>query len=238
MIKTTPTQRPTGGAQTTADDVALALRIAGGDAAAFEALMRGCNRRLFRIARSILKDDTEAEDALQDAYVNAYGEMQSFKGASRLSTWLTRIVINEALGRLRKHKRAAEVLVFSVDSRALRAEETSTMDRPGATPEDDASRAELRALLERRIDALPIAFRTVFIMREIEEMSVEETAECLGIPEPTVRTRHFRAKALLRESLAREIDLATPDAFAFAGARCDRIVAAVSKRVTGRVAPD
>jgi RNA polymerase sigma-70 factor (ECF subfamily) len=184
------------------------------------------------VARSILDDDAESEDALQEAYVTAYVEMSTFRGASKLTTWLTRIVINEALGRLRKNKRQAEILAFSRDSREPAAQENAPMERSTiASPEDEASRAELRAVLERKIGELPVAFRTVFMMRELEEMTVEETAECLGIPEATVRTRLFRARALLRESLAREIDVATVDAFAFAGARCDRIVAAVLDRI-------
>jgi RNA polymerase sigma-70 factor (ECF subfamily) len=215
------------------DDLELARRIGEGDAVALEQLMRACNRKLFRVARSILDDDAEAEDALQEAYVTAYVEMKTFRGASKLTTWVTRIVINEALGRLRKKKRQAAVLVFSPDSVEPAAQETTHMDERSASPEDQASRAELRAVLERRIGELPVAFRTVFMMRELEEMTVEETAECLGIPEATVRTRLFRARALLRESLAREIDMATGDAFAFAGERCDRIVAAVLKRVAG-----
>jgi RNA polymerase sigma-70 factor (ECF subfamily) len=219
-------------------DMALARRIAAGDAVAFERLMREMNRKLFRVARSILDDDSEAEDALQEAYVTAYGEMASFRGASKLSTWVTRIVINESLGRLRKHKRQARVLVFSHDALEPAGQEVSLMDSKSATPEEAAARSEIRAVLERKIDELPMAFRTVFMMREIEEMTVEETAECLGIPEATVRTRLFRARALLRDSIAREIDMATADAFAFLGARCDRIVAAVLQRVTGRATPD
>jgi RNA polymerase sigma-70 factor (ECF subfamily) len=219
-------------------DLELAARIAAGDAVAVERMMREHNRRLFRVARSILGDDAEAEDALQEAYVTAYVEMKTFRGASKLSTWLTRIVINESLGRLRKHRRQAEVFAFSRDSREPAAQETTLVHDTTPTPEDSASRAEIRAVLERKIDELPMAFRTVFMMREVEELSVEETAECLGIPEATVRTRHFRARALLRESLAREVDTATADAFAFLGERCDRIVAAVLKRVTGRATPD
>ena len=220
------------------DDLELARRIAEGDPVALESLMRACNRKLFRVARSILDDDAEAEDALQEAYVTAYVQMKTFRGGSKLTTWVTRIVINEALGRLRKKKRQAEVFVFSPDSVEPAAQESTPMDERSTSPEDQASRAELRAVLERRIGELPVAFRTVFMMRELEEMTVEETAECLGIPEATVRTRLFRARALLRESLAREIDMATGDAFAFAGERCDRIVAAVLKRVAGGSSPE
>ena len=214
-------------------DSELARRISAGDHAAFEALMRQFNRPLFRIARSILKDDAEAEDALQEAYVIAYGAIGTFRSEAKLSTWLTRIVINESLGRLRKQKRDRVVIPFSSESQEGQAvKEAAVSDDSNTSPEAATLRGEIRNLLERKIDELPMAFRTVFMMRELEEMTVEETAQCLEIPEATVRSRLFRAKGLLRESLAREIDVATADAFAFAGARCDRIVATVLKRIT------
>jgi RNA polymerase sigma-70 factor (ECF subfamily) len=219
-------------------DAELAKRIGAGDGAALEALMRECNRKVFRIARAILKDDSEAEDAVQEAYVAAFIQIGAFRGGSKLSTWVARIVINEALGRLRKQKRQNTVVPFSEDYRSPEVQETVSIDQAGSSPEQAAMRAEIRALLEAKIDDLPIGFRTVFIMRELEEMTVEETAECLGIPAATVRTRLFRARALLRESLAREIDVATSDAFAFAGARCDRIVSAVLYRVARLTASD
>jgi RNA polymerase sigma-70 factor (ECF subfamily) len=206
-------------------------RIRQGDARAFETLMRKCNQKLFRIARSILKDDSEAEDALQEAYLTAYTALKNFRGDSALTTWLSRIVINEALGRMRKSRRAAEVIPIATgDPETLLAEEEAVTDER-TTPEEAALRSQLRAVLERKIDALPAAFRTVFVMRELEEMTVEETAAALGIPEATVRTRLFRARSQLRESLATEIDVTLPDAFSFDGARCDRIVAGVLARI-------
>jgi RNA polymerase sigma-70 factor, ECF subfamily len=218
----------------TADDTdtELARRIAQRDHAAFETLMRRHNGRLFRAARAILKDDAEAEDAVQDAYLDAYRHMGDFRGGSQLGTWLVRIVVNHSLMRLRKQKRGAVVVPFEGhaapgdDARAL-----EVPDRTSEPPSHAAVRAEMRRLLERRIDQLPATFRTVFVLREIEEMTVDETAECLGIPPATVRTRLFRARALLREALARDIDLATGDVFSFAGARCDRIVERVLARV-------
>ena len=211
----------------------LVSRIRDGDALAFEALMRSCNRKLFRIARAILKDDTEAEEALQEAYITAYTALRSFRGESAVTTWLSRIVINQALGRMRRNRRAAAVIsLANGDPRAIKAEEEAVSDERDA-PETAAVRSQLRAVLERKIDALPVAFRTVFVMRELEEMTVEETAQALGIPEATVRTRLFRAKSLLRESLATEIDVTMPDAFSFDGERCDRIVF----RVLSRIAP-
>jgi RNA polymerase sigma-70 factor (ECF subfamily) len=214
------------------DDLALARRIGARDDRAFEAVMRAHNRMLFRIARSILKDDAEAEDALQEAYLAGYRKIASFRGGAKLSTWLARIVINEAYARLRKRSRPASVIplepaVRSGEFGGSRSEEDIMADETLERPEAAAVRAELRRMLERRIDELPEQFRTVFVMREVEELSVEETAACLDLPPATVRTRAFRARALLRDALAREIDAATVDTFGFDGARCDRIVAGV-----------
>ena len=190
--------------------------------------MRQHNGKLFRIARAILKDDFAAEDAVQDAYLDAYRRSGQFRGEASVSTWLTRIVINQALMRLRRSKRDRVVVPFKgqTASRIDRSEE-DVADVRAESPPGATFRAEIRRLLERRIDALPVAFRTVFIMREVEDMTVEETAACLGIPPATVRSRLFRARALLRESLARDLDSATIEVFPFAGQRCDRIVAAV-----------
>ena len=182
--------------------------------------------------RSILKDDAEAEDAVQEAYFAAYRNISGFRGGAKLSTWLARIVLNEAYGRLRKRKRTGVVVPLDACDRGEHLFEEGVMaDATTAAPEAAAMRAELRLLLERRIDELPAQFRTVFILRDVEEMSVEDTAECLDVPPATVRTRAFRARALLRESLARDIDMATIDAFGFAGERCDRIVATVLDRL-------
>jgi len=211
-------------------DIALAEGIAAGDPVAFEALMRRYNRILYRVARSILRDDAEAEDALQLAYLHAYEGIAGFRGQARLSTWLTRIVVNEALMRVRQ--RGREATVIALDHSPVDAPDR--LERPDLAedrPEALAIRAQTRALIERGIDALPEAFRTVFILRALEELTVEETAASLDIPEATVRTRFFRARSLLRESLAREIDVATAEAFSFDGARCDRVVRGVLDRI-------
>lgn len=213
-------------------DADLARRIAAGDLDALRLLMRRYNQTLYRTARSILKDDAEAEDAVQEAYLLAYRAMGSFRGDAKLSTWLVRIVANEAIGRVRKHSRRAEVI--RLDGTTERNDDTPELNMSEASPEQperSALRAETRRLLEAKIDELPDAFRTVFVLRALEEMSVEEAAGCLGIPPATVRTRYFRARSLLREALAREIDFSMHDAFAFAGARCDRIVAGVLERL-------
>jgi len=199
-------------------------------AADFERLMRHYNQRLFRVARSILKDDADAEDAVQDAYVQAYRKAGEFRGEAELSTWLTRIVINQALMRVRKRTRERVAVPFGDRSDGT-ARELEVADETSESPSDAAIRGEVRKVLERRIDELPEAFRTVFVMREVEDLTARETAECLGIPEATVRTRLFRARALLREALDRDIDTARGGVFSFDGARCDRIVANVLARV-------
>ena len=204
-------------------DAEFASRVAAGDTAAFAVLMRTNNRALFRTARSILRDDAEAEDALQEGYLAAYRGMHSYRGDSRLSTWLVRIVANAALARLRKRTRSAEVIRLGEPDENVPESAAPASEEP----ERLALRAETLRLIESRIDDLPDAFRTVFVLRALEDMTVEEVAASLDIPEATVRTRFFRARGLLRESLARELDLAMDDAFAFDGERCDRIVAGV-----------
>jgi RNA polymerase sigma-70 factor (ECF subfamily) len=223
-----------------AADAELVARTAEGDQAAFEALMRRYNGKLFRVARAILKDDTEAEDALQDGYLLAYRRIGEFRGDAQLSTWLTRIVINQALMRLRKQKRERVVVPFRTPSGspAVDQEIEDVADKKTESPSSAVLRAEVRRMLEQRIDELPVAFRTVFVMREVEDMTVQETAACLSIPEATVRTRLFRARAMLRQSLERDVDAATADVFGFAGARCDRIVAAVLARAQSEPPPD
>ena len=212
------------------DELGLARRIGRGDEGAFETLMRRHNGRLFRIIRAILRDEAEAEDALQDAYLDVYKHIGEFRGGSQLGTWLTRIAVNHALMRLRRQRRH-RVVVPLHDAASGAAAEADVTDSHTESPPAATLRAELRAVLERRIDELPVAFRTVFVMREVNEMPVDQIAECLSLPPATVRTRSFRARALLREALARDIDRATIDVFGFAGPQCDRIVTAVLGRV-------
>jgi len=222
-----------------ASDADIARRVAAGDQRAFELMMRRHNQMLYRTARGILKDDAEAEDVVQDAYLLAYRGIRKFRGDAKLSTWLTRIVVNEAIARSRKRRRRAEVIRLEGDTEWSGVAAEADMNEAGTElPEQAALRAEARRLLERKIDDLPDAFRTVFILRALEEMSVEEAAASLGIPEATVRTRFFRARSMLRESLAREIDFALEEAFSFDGARCDRIVANVLALLKGEQAGD
>ncbi|MDE2598056.1 MAG: RNA polymerase sigma factor [Rhodocyclaceae bacterium] len=211
----------------------LVARAASGETPAFEAIMRRHNRLLFRTARSILKNDSEAEEALQDAYLHAWRGLEGFRSDARLSTWLVRIVANEALGRLRR--KTAQIIPLDAAMNSIDPEiQASLTDDPAHSPESLAMRAQIRLLLEARIDLLPEAFRTVFMLRAVEEMSVEEVAEALDIPEATVRTRFFRARSLLREGLASQVDVALQDAFAFDGMRCDRIVVGVLEKLPPR----
>jgi RNA polymerase sigma-70 factor (ECF subfamily) len=204
-------------------DTELIARILSGDMRALEALMRLHNRTLYRTARAILRDDAEAEDAVQEAYLQAYRALRTFRGESKLSTWLVRITANEALMRRRRNPKTADA-----------TERESVSDAPG--PESDAERSEMRRLLEMHIDALPDAYRAVFVLRALEELTVPETAAALGIPDATVRTRYFRARGLLREWMVGDIDATQADAFAFAGARCDRIVRKVLAMLAAGIA--
>lgn len=209
------------------DEVLVSWAIKGSEVA-FEYLMRRYNQRLFRIARSILKNDTDAEDAVQNSYIHAWHSLNSFQFHAQLSTWLVRIVVNESLGRLRKSAKAQIISLDAIpdiqlDTKALDDSYQLAIDTE-RQPEHLAMRTELRKIIETYIDTLPDSFRTVFVMRALEEMSVEEVALALDIPESTVRTRFFRARSLLREKIATKIDLTIEDAFSFAGVRCDRIV--------------
>jgi RNA polymerase sigma-70 factor (ECF subfamily) len=206
----------------------LAMRIEQGDQDAFALLMRRYNQRLFRTARSILRNYTEAEDAVQEAYLLAYSSIAQFRADATLATWLTRVVINVALGQLRKTARRSNIAFLHGAADAHNDSEDADMHASRLeTPEDGVMRAQARALLESSIEALPEAFRTVFVLRAVEEMSSEEVGQCLDIPEATVRSRFFRARSQLRASLLRHADFALEEAYAFDGARCDRIVAAV-----------
>jgi len=222
------------------DDPELVQQVQRGNPAAFGVLMRRYNRRLYRTARAILKDDAAAEDALQDGYVAAYRHIGEFRGDAQITTWLTRIVVNQALQALRKVRREQVVVLFDERANELADEQEDATATAGSTtfagPEKAMLRSEMRRLIERKIDELPEGYRTVFMLREVEDMSVDETAAALAIPAATVRSRLFRAKARLREALAQEMDMATQDVFGFDGERCDRIVRTVLARL-GDAAP-
>jgi RNA polymerase sigma-70 factor, ECF subfamily len=214
------------------NDEALVDRARNRDGAAVRLIMQRHNRRLFRAARSILHDDAEAEDVVQEAYFRAFTHLAGFRGEAQLSTWLTRIAVNEALGRLRRRR----LTVGLKDIDAINDQgEARVIYLPSARqdgdPEAAAARAEVRRMLERAVDELPASFRTVFVLRDIEEMSIEETAAHLGLRPETVKTRLHRARRLLRQSLDRTLSSAVSDVFPCAGARCTRITEAVLERL-------
>ncbi|HEX2135300.1 MAG TPA: RNA polymerase sigma factor [Microvirga sp.] len=220
------------------DEQSLVARARQRDGAAFGLIMQRHNRRLYRVARSILGDDSEAEDAVQEAYVSAFAHLPEFRGDARLSTWLTRIVINEALGRQRQ--RRPTIALTDVDKINDQGEARVIVlptARQDGDPEAAAARAEVRRLLERAVDGLPEPFRVVFVLRDLEEMSVEETASHLGLRPETVKTRLHRARRLLRQSLNQTLASAFTDAFPFAGARCARITDTVLRRLGMRGPP-
>jgi len=227
--------RPTGVDYKRLSDLDLANAVKQGDGGAFVYLMRRFNQPLYRVARSVLKDDSEADEALQDAYLQAYRNIAAYRGDASMRTWLTRIVLNEAIARLRKSARRASVIELHGDPSDERRASADMDERRTPGPEQAAMRVQVRHILEKNIDALPDVFRTVFVLRALEEMSVEEVAVSLGIPEATVRTRFFRARNLLRQALSRQVDYAFEEAFSFDGARCNGIVAAVMKRLDSAV---
>jgi RNA polymerase sigma-70 factor (ECF subfamily) len=213
-------------------DEALVERARDRDGAAVRVIMQRHNRRLYRVARSVLNDDAEAEDVVQETYVRAFTHLDGFRGEAQLSTWLTRIALNEALGRLRRRR----VTVGLKDIDAITDQgEARVIYLPSARqdidPEAAAARAEVRRLLEHAVDQLPDPFRTVFVLRDIEEMSIEETAAQLGLRPETVKTRLHRARRLLRQSLDRTLSSAVGEVFPCAGARCTRITEAVLNRL-------
>ena len=221
-------EAPPGGVVPSDTDLSIARRISAGDRTLFALLIHRYNRRLYRLARAALRDDAEAEDALQEAYLSAYRSIGQFRGDSTLSTWLSRLVLNECMARLRKTARRHNVLPVVPD---IDMDTLSSTDING--PAWVLARSQMRALLERKVDELPQDLRIIFVQRSVEELSVAETAAGLGITEATVRSRHFRARSLLRESLALEIDVTERDLFDFDGPRCDRMVAAVIARLYG-----
>jgi RNA polymerase sigma-70 factor, ECF subfamily len=222
-LPATPQRRAAAG------EAALVAAARSGDRAAFEAIMRRHNRQMFRTARAILRNDADAEDAVQEAYLKAFLHLDGFAGASRLSTWLVKITVNEALARLRRRMPGGGPDDLQADDLA----EESMHERTTAetSPEAAAAQGEIRRLLEAAIDALPQAQRTVFMLRAVEEFSTEDTATCLGIPPETVKTRLHRARQALRRRLQHRVAAALTDTFPFAGARCDRVVAAVLSRL-------
>ena len=205
-------------------DQELVRSIVSGDRAALVLLIRRYNQLLYRTARSILKDDSEAEDAVQEGWLLAYNGFANFRHDAQVSTWLVRIIVNVAVGRLRKNVHRS-TLFHMRDNIPQKAQELG-QDSP-ERPDEALSRADTRRLIEAKIDSLPAPYCVAFVLRAVQELSVTEISEALSIPKATVRSRYSRARSLLRKSLSKELDAALGDAFLFAGERCDSIVNSV-----------
>lgn len=207
-------------------DEQIVERVVAGQTALFEVLMRRHNERLYRAARAIVRDESEAEDVMQQAYVNAYSHLRQFDGRSRFSTWLTRIAVHEALARARRRSRFT-----AMDPELLPALPVAPSMTISPDPERLAFSRELGNLMESAIDRLPAGAREVFMLRQVEGMSTEETAAALDVSEAVVKTRLSRARALLRRHLAAQAEAAATNAFRFLRPRCDRVVVAVLARI-------
>ena len=208
-------------------DEEVVARVLAGETGMFEVVMRRHNQRLYSVARAILRNDGEAEDVMQDAYVRAYEHLNQFAGRAKFSTWLTRIAVHEALARQRRGNRYQELEPMS-------EREGDPMDRFASltpNPEQQASNSEIRRLLEEAVDNLPDNYRTVFMLRDIEEMSTTDAADVLEITEENVKVRLHRARALLRKSLYARAGMQKNEAFNFHAIRCDRVVKNVFERI-------
>jgi RNA polymerase sigma-70 factor (ECF subfamily) len=224
VMPTGPAGTPPGGEE---PDAALIAQILEGKTALFELLMRRYNERVYRAARSIVRDEQEAEDVMQQAYVNAFTHLRQFNGSAQFSTWLTRIAINEALARVRRQDRYR-----AFAGEPSNVEPAMTHD-PAENPERQAFAHELRALLEWAIDSLPDGLREVFVLREVEELNTLEVADCLGLSEDVVKTRLSRSRARLRRLLMTRTGATPPEVFRFYRPRCDRVVANVLATIGG-----
>ena len=199
-------------------DAEIVRRVLEGETSLFELIMRRYNQRVYRAVRAIVRDESEAEDVMQQAYVNAYSHLRQFEQRSAFSTWLTRIAINEALARIRP--RGLHVVPD---------DEMPEVESPAQNPEEAAMTSEIKEVMESEISALPESYRSVFMLREVEGLSTIETAECLSVSEDVVKTRLHRARAMLRENIYKRANFGST--FTFGHARCDRIVAGVMARI-------
>lgn len=220
-------------------DSELVLRAGKGEREAYRHILQRSNQRLFRIARSVLNDDDEAEDAVQEAYTHAFAHLDSYRGEASLLTWMTRIVLNVAFARLRQRHVTVGIEHIEFAQKAQGQVIMFPTKFGAEDPAAGATRAQMRALIEQAIDALPEAFRVVFVMREVEECSTEETAQALGIRQETVKTRLHRARRLLRKALHGTLAGALTEAFPFLGPRCERLTATMMARLPrGSAIPD
>ncbi|MFW5920482.1 MAG: RNA polymerase sigma factor, partial [Polyangiales bacterium] len=202
------------------DDGQVIERVRGGDLALFEVLMRRYNQRTFRVVRSIVSSDAEAEDVTQEAWIAAYRHLHQFEGRAAFSTWLTRIAIRRAMAHTRRGK----------DTQSL-DDLGAPLEEEGPAPDHEAHRQQLGRVLEHAIDELPPGYRLVIILRDVEQLPTAEAAEAAGVTEQNLRVRLHRARAALKRILLQELDDAEGDVFSFAGERCDRMVVAVLTRI-------
>jgi RNA polymerase sigma-70 factor (ECF subfamily) len=216
-----------GAAASVMSDEEVVSRVRAGETALFEVIMRRYNQRLFRVTRSILGNDGEAEDVTQEAYVRAYMHLDQFEGRAQFSTWLTKIAVHEALARLRARHR-----FIDINAQSGSVEDGMNLESKDPSPEQEVLNHTMRIVLETAVDRLPETYRSVFMLREVEGMSTAETAECLDLSEEAVKVRLHRARSLLRKHIHAQTGAATPAAFQFLGARCDRMVSAVLGRIT------
>jgi len=202
-------------------DEEVVQRVRDGQTSLFEIIMRRYNQRLFRVTRSILKDDSEAEEVTQEAYVRAYEHLGQFQARSKFSTWLTKIAVYEALARVRSRRRTSQSDEYP----------EHLMESKQRSPEEQTYDSEMRSLLEGAVDSLPDEYRSILMMRDIEGMSTSDAAECLNITEENAKVRLFRARAMMRRQLVERAGMASSTAFQFLGARCDRLVQRVLERI-------
>jgi RNA polymerase sigma-70 factor (ECF subfamily) len=208
-------------------DEEVVERVLGGDVSLFEVIMRRYNTRLYRVARSILRNDAEAEDVMQDAYVKAYEHLGQFEGRAQFSTWLTRIAVHEALRRVRKSARFEDWALSEEDAE----DRMNRFPSKDQNPEQQISNSEAAYLLEQAIQELPDGYRAVYMLRDVEEMNTAETAATLGLTEDNVKVRLYRARAVLRRHLYSTIGSKAVHAFQFHAVRCDRVVSSVLDRI-------
>jgi RNA polymerase sigma-70 factor (ECF subfamily) len=221
MQPSNPERSLTAATPSSLSDLEVICRVLGGEAALYELVMRRHNRLLFRLARGIVRDDEEARDVVQETYLRAYRKLDQFRGPGGFKSWLAQIAINEARARTRKPLLLVDDEDAIVDLRAQQSDE----------PEFGAMSCESQRIIERAIDDLPADFRVVFVLRGVEQLSIAESAELLGIKEATVKTRFHRARTLLRQALNRRVDELAPGSFNFDGKQCDAIVVGVLARL-------
>ena len=221
------TQTETVISQDPLSDDEVVARVLAGETSIFEIVMRRYNQRLYRVARAILRNDGEAEDVMQDAYVRAFEHLDQFAGRAKFSTWLTRIAVHEALARQRRENRYQELEPMSDND----GDPMDGLASMALTPEEQVSNSEIRSLLEKAVETLPDAYRTVFVLRDIEEMSTTDTANALEISEENVKVRLHRARALLRKTLYDRAGMERKEAFNFHAVRCARVVKNVFERI-------